>query len=572
MMGGSGGGGTGRGRRAVRAVAVFAVLSVLVGGCETGGDEAVPARTPPQRPTPSAPPPPDPCDGEGWDTVAPLALAEGPVSGLFAVATAADGTMITSVAGGERLHVRVTSDPAVGPPDLFLDVDGHRGTGAWTFGSAVSSAGWDLRVDGSGRILRHDGRPDEWSWAPIDAGRDYRWSARDGETVVCLPLDVLGRTPERLGLGASIAEQWLPRPFLPAVAYPRTPIDPPGDVVRVPGRLAIAYAFRPWVVRDCTDAEPVTMDCASDAYAAFDHVVLAAGLEDPDHPSHSGTARLIDRLRDDHPSQEVWGYISLRSHAGRQQGPPDVAARAAAWAQMGVTGIFLDEADLCPDGDGCPNGGVSRATQVAVVDATHELGLAVFANGFHAPEVLDTVDGVPTPLGAGSADRPPDMYLLENPTVAGGDWKTLVELDASTARIDAAIRLSARSGVRLAAVDTAAGWVDDDADGSTEYLAGWWRAVQAGVEAYGFTNPLYSAPDEFGPNLAVLDPPPEAELLDGLRFASRSLRLAGFGRRITRDVLDCHGEPAGTLVVEVTDAAGTIAPRLVLPGDLPDCP
>ncbi|MGH3442679.1 MAG: hypothetical protein ACRDUY_11685, partial [Nitriliruptorales bacterium] len=496
----------------------------------------------------------------------------GPVSGLFAVSTRADGSMVTSVAGSDRVHVRVTSDAATGPPEVLLDLDSHPGTGAWTYGSIVSSAGWDLRIDAEGRLFRHEGRPRDWDWEPADGGRDYRWSSRSGETLVCLPLPLLGRNPSQLGIGASLGEHWLPRPFLPAVTYPRVQPPGPGGPVRVPGRIAFAYQYRPWVVRDCTDPFPATMACASAAYAPFDHVVLAGSLEEPGHPSHDGTVRLIARLREDHADQEVWGYVSLRSHAGRPQGLEQVLERVGLWAETGVTGIFLDEADLCPGGDDCPEGGVTRATQVTAVRAMHDLGLAVFANGFSVTEVLGPVDRTPSPLSRGTAQRAADMFLVENPTVAHGQWRGGLEWEASSARFEAALRYASRSGVRLAALDTGAGWVEDSAAASAQYVAGWWRAVQAGADAYAFTNPAISATDELGPNLPVLAPPPEAELLEGLRFASPALRIGELGRRIVRDLLDCRGDVAGAIVVEVTDSSGTMAPRLVLAADpLPTC-
>ena len=547
-------------------MAACALLAALVGGCTSGGD---PVPTPrPSGTSPPPPPPPDPCAGEGWDDVPTLARSDGPIEAISAVVTRPDGSLSHSLAGSVRLHVRVGTRPGSPPPTVYVDIDG-RGSGAWTLGSSVSVAAWDLRFGPDG-AQRHTGPSNEGAWEPlgVEPGPDYRWSPEVGELLVCFPTELLG-DGHRVALGAEVDGDWLPRAFLPGLPYP--PIREPGAMpLRVPGRLAIAYGYRPWVVRDCTEASPSTMACASEAYAAFDHVVLAAGLEDPEHASHDGTRRLVARLRTDHPEQELWGYVSMRRHGDREHTVEDIATRAAAWRTVGVTGVFLDEADLClPGSASCTEAGVTRASQAAAIGAIHELGMAVFANGFSAPDLLAPFGGVPPALGPGTGDRAADVYLLENPTVAAGEWRTGIEADASIARMQAAIHAASTLGIRLAAVDTAAGWVEDDSTDPV-YLAGWWRAVQAGVDVYAFTNPYYSATDDLGPNLAILEPPVGAGAFGDLAYASTSLRISDQGRRVSRDVVDCGGRDVGEVVTRA-GPAGAVTGELVLRGE-PACP
>lgn len=521
----------------------------------------------PRTPAPS-PPPPDPCAGEGWDDVEALARSDGDVLAVFAAVTRPDGSLSTSLAGSERFHLRVLATPGGQPPVVYVDLDG-RGQGAWSYGSSVSAATWNLRVDEEG-VHRHVGPSDAWTWEPLDVDAHHRWSGADGELLACVPSDLLG-AGHRVAIGVQVGDDWLPRPLLPGAPFPPIP-DDGGTPLRIPDRLAIAYGYRPWVVRGCTEPRPETMACASAVYGAFRHVVLAGGLEEPEHPSHAGTRRLVERLRTDHPGQELWGYVSLRRHGAREHTVEDIAARAAAWQAVGVTGIFLDEADLCrPHDDTCTGEGVTRASQAAAVATIHDLGMPVFANGFSAPDVLEPIDGLPSALGAGTPDRAADMYLLENPTLAEGEWPTGLAADASVARIQAALRAAVVRGIRVAVVDTAAGWVEDDSS-QPGYVAGWWRAVQAGAEAYGFTNPSYSAPDDLGANLAILEPPVQADAFDGLTFASTTLRLNDRGRRVSRDVVDCEGRDVGALVTRVTGAEGALTAGLVLREDRPPCP
>lgn len=519
-------------------------------------------------PSPTPPGPPDLCAGEGWNEVSSLARGDGDVRAVFAVVTRPDGTLSRSLAGSDRLHLRVIASPGVEPPSVFIDVDG-RETGAWTRGSAVSAAAWDLRVDVRG-VHRHVGTGHEWSWQDVDTDHHYVWDPTTGQLLVCLPMALVGGA-HRISLGVETGDAWLPRAFLPGIPFP--PVAESGSVaVTVPERLAIAYGYRPWVVRGCTEDDPDSMTCASEVYGAFRHVVLAAGLEDPDHASHEGTRQLVRQLRVDHPDQELWGYVSLRD---RRTGG-DIAAKAAAWQDVGVTGIFLDEADLChpgsqPGSTNCPAEGVTRASQTAAIEAIHDLGLPVFANGFSTPDLLHPFDGLPPALGPGSSSRPADMYLLENPTFSEGEWRTGIEADASVARMQAAIHAAADLGVRLAAVDTADGWVDDDS-GAPPYVAGWWRAVQAGVEAYGFTNQVYSATDELGPNLPILDAPVDASELTAYAFASTELRISDDGRRVSRDLVDCSGRDVGAVVTRMTGPDGALSGELALRADRRACP
>jgi hypothetical protein len=313
----------------------------------------------------------------------------------------------------------------------------------------------------------------------------------------------------------------------------------------------------PWLVRDCA-----TVACAADTYGGFDHVVFAAGLEEPDHPSHAGTAELIAAIRERHPDTEVWGYVSMigrpdfdaDGHRDEVYTVEDHRAHARLWKAMGATGVFLDEDGLCmPEWDACPVRAdgtevtFDRARQAAVADAIHGEGMAVFANAFSIEDVLGDVDGVPTPLGPGAADRPADMYLLENPTVAEGAWRTGLDADVSRAKFDLAIQLRAATGVRVAAVDTADGPVGPDATTDPRYAPAWWRAAQANLDAYGFTNPGYSAPPEWATDLAFPGQPVDATEGYGVAFEPGGLVFADAGTTAIRYTVDADGNRLGLI-------------------------
>ncbi len=489
----------------------------------------------------------------------PLAASDGPVRSIRTVVDDASGS-----ASGDLL-LRIETDGRA--PLVFVDVDGDRLSGGWTYQTHVSDSAWNLHVDAEGRLWGHHGNSDAWSWRELGVVPGYDWEF-DGEVAhLCLPgrlLADLGGTAGQVAVAAEIDDHWLPIPFVAGVRATR-PVDTlPVVPVRAPQRLAFAYQFAPWEVEGCAALDD-DLDCAVRHHGRFAHVVFAAGLQEPEHPSHEGTRLLLERLRDDHPDQERWGYVSLLRHSGTWYDNDEVERLAALWQELGVTGIFVDEFDLCEPGwrhcrrDGDREVLVSRDRQRDAVRRIHDLGLAVFANSHSIHGALGDVRGEPTPLGDGDGVRPPDMYLLENPTVWAGNWWRGLDRLAAIARFHDAPRYMARTGVRLAVVDTAPGRASDAPPGLFE--ASWWRAVLAGADAHAFTNPVYSASGDVADDLSVFDPPAIAGLPAGLDAAG--LRYVG-GVEVARDgddswrlVADCEGRAVGRVHVH-TAADGRV--------------
>lgn len=467
-------------------LAMVVVVAAVAGACSAGDDRA-------------------------WRSS--VAAAAGGPTGDGLTVSVAPSSVVGPLGGGATIVVTVADLPGPARSQVFIDADGDRETGMWTFQSPLSASGWDLLVDGDGKLYRHDGPPSRWTWRLMERST-YQHTVLGNRREIVLPAPLLGGSPGRVRVAAEVGGNWYPAAFLPGVAMMP---DAAGSSVRrtgPPGSLAIFYGRSPWLVRDCQPSEPVA--CAAGAFAAFDHVVLGSGLEEPAHPSHASAHALVSELRALAPSTEVWGYVSLIGGPSVEGTRPvvhsieDIASRAAAWKALGATGIFLDEADLCrPAFDDCPRDRsgreveVTRARQTAAATAIHRLDMPVFVNGFAVPHVLGEVGGLPSPFGGPRDGRPADVYLLENLNVSAGQPASGFDVQVRHARLELALRLGAATGIRLAAVDTLGDAAPDLASAPRFYREGLALASQAGLDAYGFTNSSYSSETPVSMNLAL---------------------------------------------------------------------
>ena len=170
-------------------------------------------------------------------------------------------------------------------------------------------------------------------------------------------------------------------------------VPPPAYADITPKKLAIYYGM-PSQVNDAL----ADLDVAVNVFKDYDLVVLGDSLEFPQyiegavsqipdyvctqnsHRDHNFTQQLIKRLRPPTGATQVYGYVSIggENTARRCNNPPvptpltiaEIKARINAWLAMGVTGIFLDEAEY--------GFGSSRILQNKVVDYVHSKYLKVF--------------------------------------------------------------------------------------------------------------------------------------------------------------------------------------------------
>jgi hypothetical protein len=265
--------------------------------------------------------------------------------------------------------------------------------------------------------------------------------------------------------------------------------------VKTPERLAIYYGFPSLVNGSNGDIAK-----ASQVFSSFDAVVFGDGLEFADvNPSrkppgpgadeHGKTRDLISLLNRSQRATRVYGYVTL----GSSQSLPieEIHRRAALWAEMGVKGIFLDEAGY--------DFGVTRSRQNAAVEAVHSLALAVFMNAFR-PEDLFSPEAVgPNTAGGGNPEGKPgvlgskDLFLLESFQLREGQYETLASWHSRTSR---AVAYRDRYRSRVFAVTTARRNQPFSRD---QFFYAWWSAVLWGLDGIGWGQPSFSSEDNFLP-------------------------------------------------------------------------
>lgn len=293
-----------------------------------------------------------------------------------------------------------------------------------------------------------------------------------------------------------------------------------------PSALAIYYGY-PSLVNGASG----NVERAAATFAEYDVVVLGDGLEFPDvnprrRPAgvgpdeHRRTRAIIERLRAQSPSIQVYGYVDLGNT--QQLTIAEMQQRAQLWAAMGATGVFLDEAGY--------DFGVTRERQNAVLDGIHGLGLTAFVNAFNPDDVFSpsvvalNAAGGGNPTGAATRLGAKDAFLLESFQVRLGRPETWSAWSARTAK---AVAYRDRYQTRIFGVTTTTSETERDTARLFGYA--WWSAALWGLDGLGWGEPDFSGvSSQLPPRHQTLD----RRALAGTRFVSPVTATAeGFERR-----------------------------------------
>ena len=277
-----------------------------------------------------------------------------------------------------------------------------------------------------------------------------------------------------------------------------------GSPGSAPARLAIYYGYPSLVNQSQGDVEK-----AAAVFGAYDVVVLGDGIEFPDKKSgrypegdpeeHQKALRMMAAVRRNNPGTRFFGYVCLGEIPSRK---PEVVAlssqeleeRFRLWKQMGVAGIFLDEA-------GYDYAAITRKRQNLAVGMIHDLGLGAFMNAYFIDHLFSADDNLPYSNGAGKnpehlatlLDRR-DLFLLESFQIKNGTYESA---DAWQPRLKQALLYRRRYGAHIFSTTTTNDRQPFD-PGMFNYA--WWTARLYDLDGFSWGEPNFAASDNALPD------------------------------------------------------------------------
>jgi hypothetical protein len=251
-------------------------------------------------------------------------------------------------------------------------------------------------------------------------------------------------------------------------------------------RLAIYYGYPSVVNGAAGDVEK-----AAKAFSTYDVVVLGDGVEFADQRSdrtppgvgaeeNQKARSIIAALAQRRPAVKVFGYICLGD--SQKLSEQEIQRRVQLWKEMGVSGIFLDEA-------GYDWTIIDRKRQNAAVGYIHGLGLSAFLNAFY-PKDLFSRDDL---LGKNPDHVAPlldgrDLFLLESFQVKNGAYEEVSEWKE---RVNQAVASRSQYRSSIFAVTTNQ---ENSPFDPLKFAYAWWSAWLYDLDGFGWGEPNFSVP------------------------------------------------------------------------------
>jgi len=261
----------------------------------------------------------------------------------------------------------------------------------------------------------------------------------------------------------------------------------------LPGKLAI-YDGLPSNVNELEKPSGTTsVDWATDVFDDYDIVVFGGGMQNPLplpqgslHPEYSITMAIITNLRT--LGTEVYGYVSMSDllpQGPLPQGllPQEIMDRITAWYNMGVAGIFFDEAG---SEYGVPRSQLFQAALFARGFQNPYLefdnGLNLFFNASNPDDIFDMKPNgefMPLPLA------PSDIYLLEGFQIADGSYQPSADWKSKSDKV-----FEDNPGMRIATVTTVS--EENSLFDYDKFDYAWWSTLLYGFDFMGWGEPGFS--------------------------------------------------------------------------------
>jgi len=253
----------------------------------------------------------------------------------------------------------------------------------------------------------------------------------------------------------------------------------------MPERLAIYYGYPSVVNGAAGDVEK-----AIRVFARYDLVVFGDGVEFADsladrNPTgvgadeHEKARKIITALGGRDSPAKVFGYICLGDSQHLTE--TEIRRRVQLWKEMGVSGVFLDEA-------GYDWKIVDRKRQNSTVAYIHSLGLKSFLNAFYPKDLFSRENLLgknPDHLAPLLAEK--DLFLLESFQVKNGEYEDPLEWQE---RVDQAIRYREQYGSHIFATTTGR---EIQPFSPEQFAYAWWSAWLYNLDGFGWGEPNFSA-------------------------------------------------------------------------------
>jgi len=254
--------------------------------------------------------------------------------------------------------------------------------------------------------------------------------------------------------------------------------------VHKPHRLLVYYGY-PSLINGAAG----NIARAVKVFSTYDTIVLGDGLEfadiDPQRKpagvgkdEHDKAQGIIEALHS--PVRDIYGYICIGNSQSLSYA--EIGRRVKLWRDMGVSGIFFDEAGF--------DFATTRQRQNRAVDLVHRSGLRVLANAYNPDDLFTRVSRTGDGHDAG---LPPshltkqDAFLLESFQVKSGDYE---EVGVWKPKAEKAIRYREQYGTRIYSLPT----LDKSGVVSAEKVCyAWWGAVLYQFDGFGFGDSRYGS-------------------------------------------------------------------------------
>ena len=265
----------------------------------------------------------------------------------------------------------------------------------------------------------------------------------------------------------------------------------------LPSRLAIYYGYPSLINGSQGDVEK-----AASVLRQYDVVVLGDGIEFPDRQAgrypegdpdeHQKARQIIAAVERRSPGTRFYGYVCLGEILlpGQKElvlSQPEMEQRILLWKDLGVQGIFLDEA-------GYDYAAITRKRQNMAVSLIHKQGLSAFMNAYFLDHLFSSEDNLPFAKGKGKNPEhlPPlldrrDLFLLESFQVKNGAYE---DAAAGRARLAQALQYRRRFGSAIFATTTTR---EPEPFDSAKFNYAWWTAQLYGIDGMGWGEPEFSA-------------------------------------------------------------------------------